>query len=127
MALHVEKQPTEIESTVQYFIPFLHFFVTVQNLILAWEGTHKWLQQHFPQDKSLSHDMKVAEKAPISQRCIKTNHLSLISSWGALLTTEVLLHIFSVWRTNCHAMYKLPLSLADTHKENHHWLGEAHY
>lgn len=62
--------------------------------------------------------MKVAEKVPASQRHIKTSHLPLISSQGDLLTNKVLLHIFSVWRTNCHAMYKLHLSLADTHKHN---------
>lgn len=80
VALHIKKQPTKIESTVQYFILSSYFFLTVQNLILAWEGAHGWPVQHFPQDKSLSHDVKVAEKAPTSQRSIKTSHLSLISS-----------------------------------------------
>lgn len=80
VALHIKNQTTKIESTVQYFILLFHFFLTVQILILACEGARGWPAQHFPQDKSLSHDMKVTEKAPTSQRSIKTSHLSLISS-----------------------------------------------
>lgn len=32
--------------------------------------------------------------------------------------------MFSVWRTNCHAVYKFS---AYTRKDNHRWLGEARY
>lgn len=80
VASHIKKHPTKTENTVLHFIIFFHFFLIVQNLILAGEGVHGWPVQRFPWDNSLSHDMKVTEKAAASQRSSKTSEFSLISS-----------------------------------------------
>lgn len=57
---------------MQHFILFFHILFTVKNWILALEGSYGWTDQSLPQDKSLSHDIEVAEKAFTSLRCTNT-------------------------------------------------------
>lgn len=57
---------------MQHFIIFFHILFTVKNWMLALEGVMGELIRASQQDKSLSHNVEVTEKASTSLRCINT-------------------------------------------------------